>query len=440
MEKNLTEHLSHSTWRLLGDRCYRPLFFTQFFGAFNDNAFKLAMLTLISFYLNQSEEASQFYQALSGTVFTIPFFLFSATAGQLADKFNKAIIARWIKVFECFLIAFGSFALYLGNIYLLMAILCGMGIHSTFFGPVKYAILPELLKQERLLAGTALIEASTFIAILLGTSLGALTVGHESVFWAILLTNVVAWLGLLSSLYIPLDLHEAKTLSIDWHFFRATYQMLKQSLHQPLILAIILAISWFWLIGAVVMIKLPDYVRFVLIANNKVFALFLILFSIGIASGSLAINYFLKGKVTLKWVPLALLLMSVFAFDLYYLPPHTLRGAGSNHLQNLHQFVSALPNWRAIVDFFALCFCGGMYIVPCYTLLQTKSPISHRSRTIAANNILNAAFMVLGSLLVMLLLEINVSIQGVFLVLAICNLFVCASIWYYRFNQSRLGK
>lgn len=436
----MAEQSTTSVWRLLRDRSYRPLFFTQFFGAFNDNAFKLAMLTMISFYLKQSEEESQFYQALAGALFTVPFFLFSATAGQLADKFNKAIIVRWIKGFECCLMALGGVALYFGNIYFLMSILCGMGIHSTFFGPIKYAILPELLAKQRLLGGTALIEASTFVAILLGTSLGALTVGHKSVIWAIILTNFVAWLGLFSSLFIPLELHQEKSLSIDWHFIRATYQMLRQTLIQPLILVIIIAISWFWLIGAVIMIKLPDYIRFVLLANNKVFALFLVLFSIGIAGGALSVNRLLKGRITMKWVPLALFFISVFAFDLYYLTPDTLGGQQSGQLQNLSQFLNSTANWRIIADFFALCFSGGMYIVPCYTLLQTKSAVSHRSRTIAANNIVNAAFMVIGSLFVMLLLKLNVSIQGVFLMLGLVNMLVCGGLWYYRYNQSRGGR
>ncbi len=429
-----------SIWRLLGVKGYRPLFLTQFLGAFNDNAFKLAMLTMISFYLKQSKDESQFYQALAGALFTIPFFLFSATAGQLADKLNKAIMTRFLKAFECCLMALGGFALYLGNIYLLMVILCGMGIHSTFFGPIKYAILPELLPKYRLLAGTALIEASTFIAILLGTSLGALTVGHETVIWAIILTNLVAWFGLLSSFFIPLELHREKNLSIDWHFFRATYQMVIKIFYQPLILAVIVAISWFWLIGAVIMIKLPDYVRFVLVADSQVFALFLVLFSIGIACGSLSVNRLLKGKITMRWVPLALFLISVFSFDLYFLSPGELGSLTGGRLQNLNQFLKVPTNWRIIADFFALCFSGGMYIVPCYTLLQTKSPISHRSRTIAANNIVNAAFMVMGSLFVMLLLQLNVSIQGVFLALSLVNLLVCIGLWIYRLNQSRGGR
>ena len=193
-----------SVINLLKKRAFLPLFLTQFFGAFNDNAFKFAMLTLISYHLAQSQEQSEHYQAIAGILFFMPFFFFSATAGQLADKYNKANITRVIKVFEVLLVSIGGLAFYLGNTWLLMVTLTGLGIHSTFFGPIKYAILPDLLPQQQLLGATALIEASTFLAILLGTLSGTLSIGgiKAGSMYAIVLTGGVALFGLTASLFI----------------------------------------------------------------------------------------------------------------------------------------------------------------------------------------------------------------------------------------------
>ncbi|KTD59910.1 MFS transporter [Legionella shakespearei] len=415
---------------LLKERRFLPLFLTQFFGAFNDNAFKLAMLTLISYHLSHSQAQSEYYQALAGALFILPFFLFSATSGQLADKYDKALLTRLIKVFEVILMIIGSFALYGGSILLMMITLTGMGIHSAFFGPIKYAILPDHLPRQDLLGATGLIEASTFIAILLGTTLGTLSIGTTSSipYLAIFMTLCAAFAGLFSSLFIPSAPSVLVNLKVDLHVWRATLAMLKQAKEEQGVLLSILTISWFWLIGAVLLTKLPDYAHYVLGANTTVFALFLALFSIGIAMGSLTINRILQGRITLSIVPLAMIALTVFTFDLYWASPTDL--VVQEPLIGIFSFFTYFRHWRIAFDLFMLAFSAGLFVVPLYTFLQVASHPEARARTIAANNIYNALFMVLGTMLVMLLLHLNVAIPQVFLILSLLNLIAAFGLWF----------
>jgi MFS family permease len=415
------EHtMNVSVVRLLKKRTFLPLFLTQFFGAFNDNAFKFAMLTLISYHLSSTQNQSEQYQAVAGALFILPFFFFSAMAGQLADKFNKTTLIRLIKLFEVILVSIGSAAFYYGNTTLLMVTLTGMGVHSTFFGPIKYSILPEHIPRQQLLGATALIEASTFIAILLGTILGTLSIGgvKAASVYAIGLTVLVAVAGLITSLFIPSACSVASNLQVDWHVWRSTKRMIKDVAMNKRIIPAIFAISWFWLIGAVVLTKLPDYTNFVLGADSAVFAVFLALFSIGIAVGSIIINRMLLGEITLRYVPHAMILLSFFAMDLCWASPNKIDNVP---LQSIAQFFSHLMHWRIAIDLFFLAFSGGLFVVPLYTYLQIVSDEHMRSRTIAANNIINALFMIMGAGLVMSLAHFNVPISRVFLILAMLN-------------------
>lgn len=421
---------------LLKKKAFLPLFLTQFFGAFNDNAFKLSMLTLISYYLCTSQAQSEQYQALAAALFTLPFFLFSATAGQLADKHDKAAMSQLVKIFELLLMCVGGLALYQGNILLMLMTLTGMGIHSTFFGPIKYAILPDLLRREQLLGATALIEASTFLAILLGTTLGALSIGSTKthVGFAILITNLIAGAGLLASCFIPSAPSKTKDLKVDWNIWRATKVMLSDVMSNSRLFPAILAISWFWLIGAVMLTKLPDYTHYVLGANTSIFAVFLALFSIGIALGAMAISQLLGGKITLHYVPSIMLMLSLFAFDLYWASPKVLADAP---LLTLVQFFTKFSSLRITFDFFFFSFCAGMFVVPLYTYLQISSDEGSRARTIAANNIVNALFMVIGTIMVMILLRFNVGIALVFLILAILNTVAAFAFWGLLLSQAK---
>lgn len=409
---------------LLKERRFLPLFITQFFGAFNDNAFKLAMLTLISYHLSHTQAQSESYQAIAGALFTLPYFFLSATSGQLADKLDKSIMIRFIKGFEILLMILGAFALYYGNIFLMMIVLTGMGAHSTFFGPIKYAILPDHLPKKVLLGATGLIEASTFMAILLGTTMGTLAIGSNNghAHYAIILTIFAAIAGFIACLFIPRAPSSIKNdLSIDWNIVRATYTMMKGVGRQPDLLLSIMTISWFWLIGAVVLTKMPDFAHYVLNADNVVFAFFLALFSIGIACGSLLINRFLSGRITLIYVPITMLILSVFTFDLYLAS----RYASVDHpMYTLSNFFHSWNHWRISFDLFMLAFSAGLFVVPLYTYLQVSSHIQQRARTIAVNNIYNALFIVLGTFLVMFLIYLELSIPQVFLVLSVLNALV----------------
>lgn len=414
---------------LLKEKRFFPFFMTQFFGAFNDNAFKLAMLTLISYRLTSSQAQSEYYQSMAGALFILPFFLFSATAGQLADKYDKTLMIRLIKVFEVFLIIIGSFALYYGSILFMMVTLTGLGIHSAFFGPIKYAFLPDHIPKQQLLAATGLVEGSTFIAILLGTTMGTLAIGisQSSVSIAVFITLVAAFSGLIFSLFIPASPLGYTNVWVNYNFWRATQVMLKQVSRERNVLVAVLTISWFWLIGAVLLTKLPDYTHYVLNTDTNVFALFLALFSLGIAFGSFAINRILKGHVTLTIVPYAMAAFSVFTFDLYWASPVT--GDAGDAMRSLVTFFTYINHWRIAIDLFLLAFCAGLFVVPLYTYLQIASPVDRRARTIAANNIYNALFMVLGTGLVILLLHLKMTIPQAFLILSLLNALAAMGLW-----------
>ena len=371
---------------LLKERRFLPFFITQFLGAFNDNTFKLAMLTMISYHLTHTQDQSEYYQALAGALFISPFFFLSATSGQLADKYDKTNLIRIIKVCEIVLMIIGSIALYNGSIFWMMFTLTGLGAHSTFFGPIKYAILPDHLPQEELLGATGLLDGSTFIAILLGTTFGTLAIGAQSgsPYVAIFMTIGFAVVGCLSSFFIPKAPSSSPHLKIDLNLGRAIYNMLKRTTDHFGIFVAILILSWFWLLGTVVLTKLPDYTNYVLGANNTVFALFLALFSIGIACGSVTVNFIFQGRIALSIVPWALFAFSCFTFDFYWAS----RGMEAhNPLLTVTNFFTSFTHWRIAFDLFMLAFSAGQFIVPLYTYLQVTSSPEERARIIAANNI-----------------------------------------------------
>lgn len=414
---------------LLKKKIFLPFFITQFFGALNDNIFKLSMLTLISYHLSQVQAQSEYYQAIAGALFILPFFLLSATSGQLADKFDKAILIRIIKVFELLLMLIGSFALYYKNIFWMMSTLCGLGIHSTFFGPIKYSILPDHLPQSELLGATGLVDASTFIAILLGTTIGTLAVvDRNDIYLVVIFTMGAAVIGLISSFYIPPAPSHLKNLKIEYLFWRGTFKVLKDTARTRNIFLAILIISWFWLSGAVLMTKLPDYTNYTLGASNKVFAVFLALFSIGIASGSLIVNMIFKGKINLKIVPWAIFAFSCFTTDLYWA---TVAKKTSAELTSLKLFFHDFNHCRIAADLFFLAFSTGLFVVPLYTYLQVASSATNRARVIAANNIYNALFMVLGSLMIMFLLYLKMDIPQIFLMLSALSTLVALIAWLF---------
>ncbi len=415
--------MKKSQYRLLGTRRFLPLFITQFFNAFNDNVFKNGFIILITYQLIQSENSQQFMIALIAGIFILPFFLFSATAGQLADKYEKSKIIVVIKSIELLFMMIASIGFYFHNLLLLMITLFFLGAHSTFFGPIKYSILPEQLNNDELLGGNALIEAGTFISILIGQVLGGtLILKSHGVFYLSLALLMIATAGLIGSLYIPKTKRAQPHLLISANFFKETKKILNLTHQKKSIFLAIFGISWFWFIGATFITQFPTFTKVLLSATPQVFTLILTLFSLGIGMGSLLCNLLLKGKISTKYVPLAIFGMSIFMVDIYLASGHL--NAAPAHLYTVIEFVHYFSHIRILVDILLLSVCGGLYIVPLYAFIQKKSNKGIRSRIIAGNNIYNAIFMVTSSLYIMLFTAFNFSIPQLFLLSAILNTFV----------------
>lgn len=407
---------------LLKTKRFLPLFITQFLGAFNDNTFKNALVILITYRLASIAGVNaQILVVFAAGIFILPFFLFSATAGQLADKYEKSRLISIIKVVEILLMLLVTVGFYFQSISMLMFSLFLLGTHSTFFGPLKYAILPDQLRENELIAGNGLIEAGTFIAILVGTLVGGLFVlqPHGETFIS-LIVLAVAIAGWSSSLFIPATNNFNPELKVRYNIFRETYQLIRYSKKQWDIFLSILGISWFWLVGSIFLSEFPVFAKNILHANQNIVTFFLTLFSIGLAIGSLLCNKLLKGKVHATYVPLGALGITLFTVDLYFASSHVAMPVTAQ-LMGLEQFLSALTNWRVTVDLLLISICGGIYTVPLYAILQQRSEKAHRARVIASNNVINSLFMVVAALATMIMLSMGFSVIDVFLTIAIAN-------------------
>jgi MFS family permease len=403
--------------RLLGKRRFAPLFATQFLGAFNDNLFKTAMVLLVTYYVFSDPTREASFNALAGGLFILPFFLFSALAGQLADSSDKARIIRVVKTAEIVIMIFGAAGLLLQNIPLMLGALFAMGVHSSFFGPIKYAILPQHLPRDEVLGGTGLVEAGTYAAILGGTMVGGLLAGHPEVAAAAVLG--VAAVGRITGHFVPPAPPEpdAPPLKLDWHILRSSIRLVSATLHIPRLFLAIMAISFFWAIGAVLAAQFPPLVKNVFDANEQVATLFLAIFSIGVMVGSVAINRLLAGRVSARYAPVSALVMGGFILHLYYQVkswPHT-TGA-------LHGFTSWIAQPGAgwvMIDLFGVAVAGGMFVVPLYAFLTTTVEKSQTARTVAANNIVNSGLMVLSAILLTVLVLVGVSVAESLLMVAV---------------------
>lgn len=416
----------HNQFLLLSQKRFLPLFVTQFLGAFNDNLFKNALVVLITFILvKELPVKHEILVTLAGCLLIVPMFIFSALAGALADKYEKAKLIRIIKLAEIILMALGALGFMLHNVTLLMTVLFLLGVQATFFGPLKYSILPAHLAEDELVGGTALIEMGTFLAILLGNILGVVLIvlpnGIMAISLAILL---VAILGFVSSCFIPKAAAPAPDLPISLNVIKETVAIVKFSQQSKDIYLSILGISWFWLIGFVFLAEFPNYAKDYIKGNEQVFVLFLALFSVGVGIGSMFCNRLLKGRIEATFVPLSALGMSIFTIDLYFATLYALSHVNPTGLLTPWQFLHQPAHWRILFDVFAIAFCGGLYIVPLYAILQHRSEESHKARVIASNNIMNALFMSGAAILVMLLLKKNFTIPQIFMTMALMNLVV----------------
>ena len=388
---------------MLRRRRFLPLFVTQLLGAFNDNLYKTAMVLFVVYEVYRSEEAEGIFSAVASGVFILPFFVLSALAGQLADMRDKAKIIRIVKAAEIVIMAVGATGLLLAwkgiavdlvAIPLLMAALFAMGVHSTFFGPIKYAILPQHLHDEEVLAGTGLVEAGTYIAILFGTILA----GWIPVEFAAIGVVLTAVIGYLAGRQVPPAPAQGEVEPLDYHIVRSSIALVRNTSHDRRVFLAIMAISFFWTIGAVLFIQFPPLAKNVLTASKEVASLFLVIFSIGVAIGSVSVNALLKGTVSARYSPVAVIVMGLFVFA-FYLVCRTWVPETDGTLLNVSEFIGHAMAIPLLLCLLGIAIAGGMFVVPLYAFLPTFVPKTQTARTIAANNIVNSGAMVLGSLL-----------------------------------------
>jgi 1-acyl-sn-glycerol-3-phosphate acyltransferase len=413
---------------LLKQRRFAPFFWTQALGAANDNIYKNALVIFVAYHAaNLTTIDANTLVNLAAAAFIAPFVLLSATAGQLADKFEKSALIRYIKIFEIVIMVIGFMGFWRRDLTLLFVALTLMGVHSTVFGPVKYAILPQHLKTEELVGGNGLVEMGTFVAILIGTIVGGLMVAMEpnGPVLAGATAIVVAVAGWLASRAIPLTPSAAPDLKVNWNPFTETWKNLRFAKGSRVVWLSMLGISWFWFYGATFLTQFPNFAKNVLGGDEHVVTFLLASFSIGIGAGSLLCERMSGGRVELGLVPFGSIGLTVFAVDLWF-ATHSLHATG---LSGVGAFLAQPAHWRVTADLVLIGLFGGFYIVPLYVLIQERSEPSHRSRIIAANNILNALFMVASAALAIGLLAAGVSIPGLFLATGILNAFVAMYIF-----------
>ena len=418
-ETPLSHHDEANQFALLKQRRFAPFFWTQFLGAGNDNLFKFAFTVMVTYQLEVSWLPPSLAGLAIGALFILPFLLFSATSGQLADKYDKATLIRFVKSLEIAIMLLAGWGFVHQQVGVLLGCVFLMGLHSTLFGPVKFAYLPQHLNERELTGGNGMVEMGTFVAILLGNVAGGLLialpeVGARSVAFA---CAAVAVLGRLLSQWVPASPSTDPQLRINWNPVTETWRNLKLAHENVVVFRSLLGISWMWFFGAVFLSQFPSFAKEVLHGNEQVASLLLVVFSIGIGTGSLLCEVLSRRHVEIGLVPLGAIGMSVFSVDLYFasrgLPPASAIALGEFMRQSAH--------WRVMADLALLSLFAGLYSVPMYALIQLRSQASHRARIIAANNILNALFMIVSAVGVGVLLKAGFTIPQVFLIVGLLN-------------------
>lgn len=420
----------HNQFRLLKSSRFAPFFWTQFLGAYNDNVYKNALIILIAYQtIGLTPEKISVLANICAGVFTLPFFLFSATAGQLADKYEKAGLIRYIKFAEILVTFFACVGLLWHNVYFLIFVLFLFGIQSAFFGPVKYSILPQHLRVRELMGGNGMVEMGTFVAILVGTLIGGLFMAnaHYGRLATGVMVVVAAIAGWVFSLRIPRAKAADSSMVINWNPVTETWRNLRYARSNPTLFYSIVGISWFWSFGGMFLAQTPNYVKEFLGGNAYIVTLLLTMFSIGIGSGSLLCERLSGQRIELGLVPWGVLGLVVFTLDFY--SNQTVAHVGP--LVGFITFMSQWTHWHLMLDTLLMGMFGGFYIVPLYALLQNRSPASLRSRIIAANNIMNSLFMVCTATIAVILLELGFTIPQLFL-LAACFTIVVATLVFYK--------
>jgi len=418
----------HSQFRLLGTRRFLPFFVTQLLGAFNDNVFKQALVLAILYKLGTTADVSLLVN-LCALLFILPFFLFSALGGQFGEKYEKAWLIRRIKFAEILIMLVGAVGMLLGNLPLLLAVLFCMGTQSALFGPVKYSILPQQLRSDELVGGNALVEMGTFLAILGGTiTAGVLMSDGDYAMRVSVAVVVLAVIGYLASRKIPFSLAALPSLRLDWNLLRQSLRIMRLGLgQQRSVSRAMVGNSWFWFLGAVYLTQIPAFSRDLLQGDEGVVTLILAVFSIGIALGSMLCERLSRHRVEPGLVPLGSIGLTLFGVLLWW---HATGVPAASDIRDWTALLAEPRAWWVLIDILGLGTFGGFYIVPLYALIQSRTALEERSRVVAANNILNALFMVISAIFSILILTVaGLSIPQLFLAVALLNVLVAGWIF-----------
>ncbi|HEX7820023.1 MAG TPA: MFS transporter [Sphingobium sp.] len=416
--------------RLLGNRRFLPLFVTQFLGAFNDNLFKTSMVLFATYAVYRDPQQESNFNALATGLFVLPFFLLSALSGQLADNMDKAKIIRWVKLAEIFIMGLGATGLLLCEarpvlgIGLMLGAVFAMGIHSTFFGPIKYAILPQHLHADEVLGGTGLVEAGTYIAILAGT----IAAGWISPMASAVAVVSVACIGFFSGRMIPPAPRVGPPLTIDYNVLRSSWRLIGGTMHIPRLFLAIMSISFFWMVATVLIVIFPPLVKNDFTATKEVASLFLAIFSIGIAVGSVAINRLLQGEVSARYSPVSVVIMAGFVWFFQYCTV-TWTPAPAGSLYDVSAFLAQAHSWRVLLALFGVATFGGMFVVPLYAFLTTTVGKDETARTVAANNVVNSGAMVIGAIVIIVAMGMGLSNRQALLIVAVLCIVTAVLAW-----------
>lgn len=424
-----------SQFELFKHRRFTPMFFTQFLGAFNDNFFKQALLLVLTYTAAAKMSASiSVLNNLAAMLFILPYFLFSALAGQLADKYEKSKLTKYIKILEIIIMLMAAVGLIFELYWFLFVALFLLGAQSTFFGPIKYAYLPQAMRQDELVGANGLFQMGTSLSILSGMIFaGILTQMPNYLYWVSGIIILIAALGYFAASFVPNTPAVQPELKVNWNIFSTSMATIKYLYSLPLLFFIILGNSWFWFYGATFLTQTPEFSKVILNGNESVVIFLLTLFSVGVAIGSLLCKTLTKNEVSFKLLPFGIAGLSLFAIDLYF--SLSSLDIDTTSLLGISELAAIPGSWRVFADLFFLGFSGGIYIVPLYSAMQAYSPTSHRARVIGANNIFNAIFMVTSAIFAIVLLNVlSLTLPQLFLLTGILNVLFGAFL-YMKLNK-----
>ena len=424
-------------FQLFKHRLFNAMFFTQFLGAFNDNIFKQALILVLTYTAaSQLGMEVSILNNLAAMLFILPYFLFSALAGQIADKFEKSKLTQFIKLLELVIMAIAAVGFVFEWYALLFVALFLMGTHSTFFGPIKYAYLPQAMKEDELVGANGLFQMGTSLAILLGMIIaGVLTQLSQSLYWISVTVLIVAVLGYLAARYIPTMPAMQPNLNINWNIITTSLSTIRYLYSLPFLFFVILGNSWFWFYGATFLTQTPEFSKVILQGDESVVIFLLTLFSVGVSIGSLLCKSLTKNQVSLRLLPFGIAGLSIFAIDLYFSLSSLNIDVNNSALLGIRDLFGLNGSWRVFADLFFLGFSGGLYIVPLYASMQAYAPRSHRARIVGANNIFNAIFMVTSAIFAIVILNaLGLTLPQLFLVTGLLNIAFGAFL-YVKLNK-----